>query len=204
MINFVKKLTLLFSVFIICGCATITTTSKVNNLSNLSWSERQQKIQNINSWELTSSISVQSPNESTMAKVNWQQLADNYMITVSSVFNLGGVKLIGNKQNVTLWKSATDKITAPNPETLMQKELGWSLPIANMQYWIKGIPAPKLPKSFNLDATHHLTYLEQDGWQIRYVGYQSTNNIDLPEKVFFTNRQLQIKVVIKSWQIDVM
>lgn len=167
----------------------------------LPWGDRQLQLSNLKTWELYSVVAIKTSKQNIAAHVNWQQFDDNYTLNITSQFNIGGVKITGDKEQVTLWRSINDKITTRTPEILMIQELGWELPISNMRYWALGLPVPKLAYKSQFDAYNHLIFLQQQGWEINYANFIAVNDVDLPTTIILSNVKLQIKVIIKYWQL---
>ena len=67
---------------------------------------------------------------------------------------------------------------------------------------IRGLPVPSTPAQTRFDAYNHLTYLVQDGWRIQFLRYTSIRNTDVPSKIFLSNAQLNVKVIVNRWIID--
>ena len=84
----------------------------------------------------------------------------------------------------------------------MQQVLGWQLPVTNLYFWVRGLPAPNSSASTTFDPYHHLIELEQQGWQIQYERYTAIQGIDLPSKLRLKRGQLQVKIVISSWKLS--
>lgn len=187
--------------FLLCiaGCATVTQPGSGEHY--LSWPVRQKQLNNLKNWNLQSAIGIKNLNQCTAVHVHWQQFEPNYTLDITSQFNIGGVKIVGDSTGVTLWRSATNKIRAQTPEELMYHELGWSLPIDNLRYWILGLPAPKLAYTSQFDVNNHLIYLQQQGWKISYSNFISINKIDLPTSILISNSRIQVKMVIKKWEV---
>jgi len=167
----------------------------------LSWQARQKQLTNLKNWDLQSAISIKNAQQHVTARIYWQQLALNYRLNITSPFNIGGFKITGDSAYVTWYRSTTDKVIAKNPEELMSRELGWSLPISNLRYWVLALPAPKLAYSSQFDTYNHLIYLQQQGWQINYADFISVDKIDLPTTILLSNTKLQIKIIIKQWEL---
>ncbi|MCK4608762.1 MAG: outer membrane lipoprotein LolB [Gammaproteobacteria bacterium] len=199
----IGKKILLFLIFIACsGCSTLQPPMS-DGIHVLTWTARQRQLQEIGRWQVGGALGVQYANQSSMSHFTWQQTAaDNYQITITSTLDIGGVKITGNKQQVTLWRSATDKVTAKTAEQLMVTELGWSLPLNNLKSWVVGLPVAKIPYKAEFDAYNHLSLLEQQGWTIKYAAYKSISNIDLPTKIWLTNSKLRAKIVINRWRLQ--
>jgi len=195
--TFGKKILLITFILLLSACATVPPPGT----HYLTWHQRQQQLQAINSWDMYAALGITYAGENTMAHLDWQQLKNSFTANITTPINIGGVKIIGNSKQATLWKSATDKITAKTPEQLMYQELGWSLPLFDMKYWVLGLPAPHIAYHAKFDTYNHLSYLQQQGWEISYDDFRSIGNIDLPQKIWLENPKLQAKVVIKKWQI---
>jgi len=185
---------LIFMSLISC---TITPTSSENHY--MSWHKRQKQLNGLTNWKLKSVVSIKESKQHTILHAYWQQLINEYMINITSQFNVGGIKIAGDANQVTLWRSNTNKVIAKNPENLIYNELGWTLPLSNLKYWILGLPAPNLNHNSKFDRYNHLTYLEQQNWRINYTNFISIKNIDLPTTILLSNNNLQIKIIIKQW-----
>ena len=87
------------------------------------------------------------------------------------------------------------------PKFSLVKETGWNLPVSDLAYWIRGLPAPGSEAVKHFDQFHHLIELDQKGWRIQYLRYSNVNQIDLPTKIFMNYPRMSVKIVINSWQI---
>ena len=82
----------------------------------------------------------------------------------------------------------------------MQQQLGWSLPVSNLLWWVRGLPAPYSKSQLQLDSNSLLTELKQDQWLIEYLSYRTENGLQLPERIKLSGAGLNITLVIKEWQ----
>lgn len=168
--------------------------------AGLTWEQRQQQLNSIQGWTIRGSTSIQHQNKTDMASLTWTQQSRNYNISLFGPLSIGRVSVIGNPNSVTLAQTNKPTASAANPEQLMQKQLGWQLPVSNFYYWVRGIPAPGAHHT-QLDNQNHLIALSQQGWNIRYNGYMTVQGLDLPRTIELTNPKLRIKVVIRNWAI---
>jgi outer membrane lipoprotein LolB len=177
------------------------TNPKISCEYYLSRKIRQDQLASCHNWSFQSAVIITNAQEKVLVHIRWQQFDYKYILNITSLFNFGGVKIIGDPTNIALWRSATNKTIATTPEELMDKELGWSLPLKNMRYWIVGLPAPKLAYTFQVDRCNRLIFLQQQGWKISYADFVSVNKIDFPTTILLNNAKLQIKVMIRKWSI---
>lgn len=196
---FSKKILLIIIILFLSGCGTLYGPPPPGT-HYLTKQERRQQLMAINSWDMYAALGVRFANKNTMAHFYWLQAGNDFTINIFTPLNIGGVKITGNKKQVILWRSATDKITAKTPGQLMHQELGWSLPLFNMKYWVLGLAAPHIPYHAKYDSYNHLNYLQQQGWKIEYADFRSINGIDLPRKIWLENPRLQVKLVVEKWR----
>lgn len=185
----------LAAVFILAGCATRPPTQ------SLTWAKQQKQLAKISAWQINGGVSLHFDKQSIITNFSWQQKEDQYVITLSSALGLFSVKLEGNANGVTFWQSADEKFSATTAEQLMQQQLGWSLPVTSLRYWVLGLPEPKHPYQATFDQNQQLATLKQQGWYINYQRFVQVNNLFLPEKILLTNQSINVKIVIKNWQI---
>jgi len=95
-----------------------------------------------------------------------------------------------------------DHYQSSEPEKLIQAATGWQLPIDNLTWWIKGLPAPDGDFRLLFDEQNKLAILEQDGWEIRYDRWQPFIETlpALPARITALKGDKRVRVVISRWQ----
>lgn len=168
----------------------------------LTWQERRLALQKLGGWKLKGRLAIDAIHEAWTGTLRWVQKDEKFEILWISPLGQGSVELQGNPERVTLRVPKEAPITAASAEELLGIRLGWSLPVSGLRYWLLGLPAPGLPvASRSLDSFGRLHSLSQGGWQIRYLGYQSVENYQLPGKVFLDNPKLRLRLVIDRWHL---
>ncbi|MBS0352045.1 MAG: outer membrane lipoprotein LolB [Proteobacteria bacterium] len=166
--------------------------------------QRQSQQSAIHSWNASGAISVQSARQSpTIMRYQWRQQGPNiFDINLAASLNLAEVTITGRPHRVSLQKGNEKAITATTPEQLMQKSLGWSLPVQTLWFWARGLPAPGPNQGTQYDRYGHLISLKQNGWLVRYSNYHTLQNVDLPEVIELRHADISAKIVIKQWIIN--
>lgn len=180
------------------GCAQFATPPK-QRLPSYTWAQRLAILSNIHSWNLDGAISIQSSKGADMGSFTWRQQNATYRIALSGPLGIGGIKIQGQPGKVTLSKSAKETYSASNPEQLMQQRLGWQIPLTNLNYWVRGIPAPNMAAEKKLDKKQQLVGLKQQGWLINFSRYKQIGKITLPSKLDMYNPRLRVRIIIKRW-----
>ena len=133
------------------------------------------------------------------ADLRWQQNADGtFELRVAGPFGVGATTVSGTPDNVQVRiKSGTYQ--SNNPEQWIQDKMGWTLPLGGLRFWILGMPSPHSDADIDLDREGRVLTLEQDGWTLTYIEYQSSGGLQLPRKFEVSNKDVKLKVVVDSW-----
>jgi outer membrane lipoprotein LolB len=183
------------------GCAHFPS-ARSSSFHYISPSVRNQQLKTIQHWTIRGALSIQSPKQSVIAHYQWKQTQANYHINLSSTLNLVQATVTG-KQNqfVELCRSVKDCFTAQTPEILLQEQLGWSLPISYLNYWVRGVPVPDGPSTLKYDSFGHLVLMHQHGFNIKYSRYKTYSGIDLPGRIDLQYPNLNIRLTISQWNL---
>ncbi|MFN3234546.1 MAG: lipoprotein insertase outer membrane protein LolB [Gammaproteobacteria bacterium] len=157
--------------------------------------------QSLKEWQILGLVALNMPNQHVSATLNWVQDNQNYRLDLVGTLGIGHVSIIGSPQFIQLETAKGREYSAKNPKALMQKTLGWSLPIADLYYWIRGLPAPDKAYQAQYGVGHQLLELQQNGWQIKYQQYAIFNNYALPSRMELKSHGIQVKIALKHWKL---
>lgn len=197
----IKKLFIAFSFLVLTACAMIQTPRIADSEIELLWQTRQQNLMQITQWHLQGRTFFTQGHEAWNATLRWQQDNDHYHIQLLGPFSQGGVILEGDDNSALLTFSDGRQYVAADPETLLAESLSWQLPIKALYDWVRGLPfSGQKYQSKQLDNLGRLTNLTQQGWQIQFKRYVPFNEHSLPSKIFIQHPDINLRLVISSWE----
>lgn len=186
---------------ILSGCSQLTPKEHVSGSGQTgSWQSHKQQIAPIDAWQISGKLGIRSEQESGSAVLFWLQRQDYFDIRLSGPLGQGSTRLTGRQGAVSLEIANRGTYQASSAAALMQQQLGWSLPVENLLWWVRGLPAPHSKSQVQLDNNSLLAQLEQDQWKVEYLSYRTENNLQLPERIKLSGAGLNITLVIKEWQ----
>lgn len=170
--------------------------------------EHQRQVQAINDWQLTGKLGIRTTEDSGSASVRWVQQIANYQINLSGPLGQKSMIITGTPDKVRLEQTGEPAQEAKTAEALIKKSAGWTLPIAQLTYWVRGVPAPKLRIShLQQNESGLIAQLIQEGWNISYSNYrdQTFNGIilPLPGKITAQYKDVRLVLVIRDWHLGV-
>ena len=164
------------------------------------WQQHRQQVAQIDCWQICGKVGIRAPQDSGSGTLFWLQRQDYYDIRLSGPLGRGAARLTGRPGNVLLEVANQGRYEAPTPEALLGEQLGWSLPVSHLVWWVRGLPAPGSKSRVTLNGDSRLANLEQDGWKIEYLSYVEQNGFWLPERVKLHGPDLDVTLVVKDWQ----
>lgn len=168
-----------------------------------SWEEHRNQIAALNNWQISGKLGAKLPEDSGSARLRWRQESEGYRIDLSGPFGQGRMIITGEPGLVRLRQSGEPPLEAASAEELIRQSTGWRLPVEQLLYWVRGIPAPD-SQSKRMEKTPEglLAELEQDGWQLSYSNYRLVDNRwHLPERIVARHRDVRLTLVIHQWTI---
>ncbi|WP_277700067.1 lipoprotein insertase outer membrane protein LolB [Pseudomonas sp. REST10] len=193
---------LVFSLIaLLAGCAGLTSHEALEGQGDpAQWKAHKQQISQLDGWQINGKIGIRAPSDSGSATLFWLQRQDYYDIRLSGPLGGGAARLTGRPGDILLEVSNRGLYRAESPEALLREQLRLDLPVSNLLWWIRGLPAPESRSRITLDGESHLARLEQDGWRVEYQRYTEQNGYALPERLKLYGQDLDVTLVIKDWQ----
>lgn len=193
---------LLTRLFLVClllaGCAG---TPRMDAPVNENWQTRRTLLEALTRWEFTGRIGVRDDRESHSSRIRWQQQGERYVINLWGTLNAGATQITGRPGEVILQQEGKTPLTAASAEELVYDQLGYELPVAQLSFWIKGMPAPGGQSMPSFNAENHLISLEQDGWLVQYLGYTNYAAESLPTRIRIEKPPLRLDFVRLDWTL---
>ncbi|MCQ4289472.1 lipoprotein insertase outer membrane protein LolB [Pseudomonas stutzeri] len=188
-------------VLLLAGCAGLGPQESIEGPGNKEdWTTHKARVSEIDGWQISGKIGIRAPQDSGSGTLFWLQRQDYFDIRLSGPLGRGATRLTGRPDAVALEVAGQGRFEAESPEALVESQLGWQLPVSNLLWWVRGLPAPDSRSRIALDGNGRLANLQQDGWDIQYLGYSEEAGYELPSRIKLAGRDLQITLVVKDWQ----
>lgn len=164
------------------------------------WQAHKATVTPLNSWILHGKMALRASDESGSGTLFWLQQQDYFDIRLSGPLGRGATQIQGDRSGVTLDMAGQPSRQAADAESLLAESTGWRLPVNNLLWWIRGLPAPDQPSQLELDTDSRLARLQQNGWTVEYSRYQQAGQRMLPQRLQISGHDLLITLVVTNWE----
>ncbi len=197
---YLQRTVMMLLLLLLAACTRVQVAEQHSDFAKQPFSQRKLALERLANWKIKGSFSVQQQGERHIASYNWLQNDQSYQIEVYASLGLYRLRIEGNPDEARLYQAGEAVISADSASDLLEKRLGWSLPVMNLSYWIRGLPAPGSYRG-DYDAYGHVIRIVQQGWQVGLSHYVTIKSLDLPRILDIRGEGLKIRVAIKEWDI---
>ncbi len=191
---------LLILTITLIGCVPIWQTRPDSSPETL-WLARQTQLLQLNNWDIQGRTVIRHKQEAWNVGLRWQQQEEHFQIQLLGPFSQGGVSIEGDNHHVTMMLDDGQILHSNNVEELIVETLGLHLPINALRDWVRGLPYQHSKvEHVEYDEYGRITHLVQQGWNIDFKRYVPFKQYLLPSKVFITQTDRSLRLVITSWK----
>ena len=167
------------------------------------WNQYQQQLGAIDQWQFEGRLALKAPGSADTPRIAWKQNPNDYAIRLWGAFGLGNTWIYGNGSGVRIEQAGNDTAFAPTPEQLVYDTLGYDIPVKNLRYWVKGIPAPDVPvDSIKADSNGLVEEMQQSGWSLTFDRYEPVARWNLPGRIVARRDDIRLTLRVSEWHID--
>ena len=188
---------------LLAGCGTlmeITPSERDTAVPDPTWQAHAQALSRFRNWTMLGTLAMRSGPDASQVTMRWRQTGDSYLVRFMGPFGVGLFEVEGSATAVEARYPNGRRASAASPETLLEQEIGWTVPLRGLRYWIVGAPAPgRVRSKMVLDDRGRLARLEQAGWLIVYERYGELDDLALPRRMRFSSESVDATVVVRRW-----
>ncbi|MGF1525666.1 MAG: lipoprotein insertase outer membrane protein LolB [Candidatus Competibacterales bacterium] len=184
---------------LVLGAGLLAACASKGPLDGPTFAARERALRGLTHFDLQGRVSLTRGEEGWHASLNWRQRGDAYTIDLVGPLGQGQVLITGSGDDAVL-ESGDRRLVADDPDALVAAATGFALPVAGLRHWVRGLPAPDGPRTLRGDPQGRVTNLQQAGWTIDYLGYQTVDALDVPRRIDARRGELRLKLVIGHWQ----
>lgn len=188
-------------VFFLSGCVSVRPPVEVQLGNYEPFVIRSKVLADMTHWHISGAAAILQVRNSQSANYEWQQTGDKYQIQLAGALNFGSTTIEGGPGFIHVSQANGQHWQGKSPNAVIAKNLGWQLPVEQLVYWVRGIPAPASYLNFKTDSEGHLESLNQWGWEITWSGYTRVKGVDLPGWIVLQRPGFKIKLLIRQWTL---
>ena len=163
-------------------------------------SAREQALGAHTTWTLRGRLGVSDTRDSGSGSLEWVQDGTQFRFSMHAPVTGKTWVLAGDARHAVLEGLRERPVEGSDAASLLERELGWRVPVAELADWARGLRA---------GGDAHITFradglpaeIEQDGWTVQYLDWDEGRDPPLPSKVFASKGDYKVRLAIREWTL---
>lgn len=162
---------------------------------------REAKLSALNDWTLEGRLAVTAGGDGGSGSLVWERNGATFDFLLRAPVTGRSFRLHGNAEGVTLRGLDQGPVHAADARILLARQFGWLVPIAQLDYWVRGMRAPDSSAELSFGSNGLPLTLVQDGWTVEYRDWYADVSPPVPRKVFAQRADNEVRLVIQRWTL---
>jgi len=184
----------LVAALVLAGCAV---NRPAPPRQGVEWAQRETLLQQASAWALDGRTAVAVGTQGWQATLDWRQANGVSEVHLSGPFGAGAMLIKLGPDGV----SVNGAPPAANEQAQLEAKLGFAPPLAELRYWLLGVPAPGEPvEHLERNALDRAVALDQAGWSVHYERYEGVGEDSLPALIRLERDTVRVRVAVDRWE----
>lgn len=197
--GFRASLLLAVAVLLVQGCSTVPT---AQGPADVLYETRSEALATVPGWTLRGRLAVRDEQEGGSGTLRWRHGGEGSRMDFHGALGRGAWRLEADGSGAELELADGSRYSAPTVNELARAQLGWSIPVNALSWWVLGLAAPGEVESRALSDDGTLQWLRQSGWTIEFGRYREVGGVALPLKLTASLGERSVKLAVRDWTLD--
>lgn len=165
--------------------------------------ERQAWFDEHPRWSVRGRLGLSDGERGGSLSMTWTADGPDHVVLLRTVAGGRQWRLEMTPAGSTLTGSDIGRLHGPNPDLLVERALGWPIPVRWMSEWLRGLPAPAGARTtYAEDGV--LQALEWSGWRLDFARWSQLDGdgVLLPARVSAENFPYRVRAALSAWQFE--
>lgn len=170
--------------------------------ASLRYDERAEALASVPGWMLKGRLAVRDDRDGGSGTLQWRQGPESGRMDFHGALGRGAWRLETDPAGAQLELADGSRYQAPTVNELLEVQLGWTVPVDALAWWVRGLQAPGDVSRRVLSADGTIELLSQNDWTIEYGRYREVDGVALPLKLTATRGERRVKLAVRDWVLE--
>lgn len=185
---------------IVAGCATtrVTPSPVADAAARAVLEQREHDLAAQTRWGLDGRIAISNARDAGSGRIAWRQDGAAYDIELTAPITRQGWRLHGQPGRAVLDGLPGGPREGADAEGLLREATGWSIPVASLPAWVRGLRADPQTATVQFAADGRLARLAESGWTIDYT-WPADAAATRPSRIEARRDDARVRLVVDRW-----
>jgi outer membrane lipoprotein LolB len=185
---------------LLAGCKTVPPAVVAGPGADAPWPEQRAALEKLDRYGLNGRVAVAANGQGFSAGLRYEQLPRGSNLALDGPLGIGGIRVVLDGQDVEVATSRGEKLDGEAARAELERRLGFALPLAELRWWLLGIPAPGEASLNQDDGSGEIRGFTQSGWQVSIDTRAPGLGFALPRRLTAEREGTRLKLLVERWQ----
>lgn len=187
---------------LITACSTVPDKEIDQTARDSLYAAKSLVLAEVEQWALQGRLAINDGKEGGSGHLKWQNYGHSSSMNFHGPLGRGAWQLHANESGAVLQRADGTVHRAGTVGELIERRLGWEIPVNALAWWVRGLSAPGNWEARQIDEQGNLKELSQLGWRIEYGRYRDVGSVSMPMKLTARRQSYTVKFAIQRWDLD--
>ncbi len=172
------------------------------------WPEQRARLETFDRYNLNGRVAVAANGQGFTASLRYEQRPGESRLSLDGPLGIGGLRVELDGEKLAVETSRGEKLDGAAARDEIERRLGFPLPLAELRWWLLGIPAPGGDATMRMDmASQEITRFVQRGWSVTIEKRMPSLGFALPQRLNaervgaeVAGEGARMKLVVERWR----
>ncbi|HEU4778825.1 MAG TPA: lipoprotein insertase outer membrane protein LolB [Steroidobacteraceae bacterium] len=181
------------------GCRTMPPVAVIGPGPDAPWPEQRAALEKLDRYGLNGRVAVAAQGQGFSASLRYQQQPRRSNLALDGPLGIGGLRVEVEGEGISIATSRGEKLDGDAARVELERRLGFALPLAELRWWLLGIPAPG-EVSINEDGgSGEIRDFTQNGWRVSINSRAAGLGFALPQRLTAERDGARLKLLVENW-----
>jgi len=184
----------------IAGCKSLPPAVVAGPGADAPWPEQRAALERLDRYGLNGRVAVAAQGQGFSASLRYQQEPRRSNLALDGPLGIGGVRVELEDDDISIETSRGEQLDGQAARDALEQRLGFQLPLAELRWWLLGIPAPgeaSLDQDGGSGEIHGFT---QKGWRVSINSRAAGLGFALPQRLTAEREGARLKLLVEQWR----
>ncbi len=184
---------------LLAGCQTVPPRAVIGPGADAPWPEQRAALEKLDRYGLNGRVAVAANGQGFSASLRYQQLPRSSNLSLDGPLGIGGLRVALDGQDLEIATSRGEKLDGDAARAELEHRLGFALPLAELRWWLLGIPAPG-DAAVDEGGGGEIRAFTQGGWRVSINTRAAGLGFSLPQRLTAEREGARLKLLVERWQ----
>jgi len=185
---------------LLAGCRTAPPAAIVGPGADAPWPQQRAALEKLERYSLNGRVAVAANGQGFSASLRYEQMPRSSNLALDGPLGIGGLRVVLEGEELQIATSRGEKLDGEAARAELERRLGFALPLAELRWWLLGIPAPG-ETAVNQDAgTGEIHDFMQAGWRVSINSRAAGLGFSLPQRLTAEREGARLKLLVERWR----